>query len=473
MLADAFALDVTLRPDFSEVESDAPQVTIDKRYETLFPEKRPFFLENAGFFQTAQPLFFSRRIIDPTYGVRITGREDQWSLGGLLVNDAAPGKLLSAKDPNFGKDARVAIARAQNDFSANSNAGLMITDRSIGNMSSLVAGADVRYLLNENWVVTGQLANSTSRNAGLPDRHGRLAYIEMLRSDRDFNYSGKFLDISAGFDAALGFLPRTDIRQTTQTANYLWNISDHPWLQSLGPQLTAIATRDHNGTLQDWSSDAAFIANGIRSTGFEAHALNGYELYGGLGFHKQGYLLVVNSAWFSWLELTLTAGKNQVVNYTPAAGLASFLGDARSWSASIVLRPFTQWRIEETAFWNDLRSPKSFAGDMPGAGVYRDLLSRTSISYQHNRFLGARLILDYDFLKTNANLSGLQGGKRLNSDLQLSYILSPGTTFYAGYTDLQENVRLIGNPRILQQTDNLDLHTGRKFYLKFNYLYQL
>jgi hypothetical protein len=56
VLKDAFTLDVTVNPDFSQVESDAPQVTVNQRYEVYFPEKRPFFMENAGYFKTPQQL---------------------------------------------------------------------------------------------------------------------------------------------------------------------------------------------------------------------------------------------------------------------------------------------------------------------------------------------------------------------------------------------------------------------------------
>jgi len=59
VLGDASAIDLTLKPDFSEVESDEPQIVLDKRYEVLFPEKRPFFLENAAFFKRRIPCFFA------------------------------------------------------------------------------------------------------------------------------------------------------------------------------------------------------------------------------------------------------------------------------------------------------------------------------------------------------------------------------------------------------------------------------
>src|SRR6266540_2061647 len=74
ILHDAFTLDGTLNPDFSQVETDDPQVTLNQRFEVFFPEKRPFFLENAAFFQTPVTLLFSRRIVDPGEGLRLTGK---------------------------------------------------------------------------------------------------------------------------------------------------------------------------------------------------------------------------------------------------------------------------------------------------------------------------------------------------------------------------------------------------------------
>ena len=53
VLKDKFVLDATANPDFSQVESDEPQVTVNQRFEVQFPEKRPFFLENANYFQDA------------------------------------------------------------------------------------------------------------------------------------------------------------------------------------------------------------------------------------------------------------------------------------------------------------------------------------------------------------------------------------------------------------------------------------
>ena len=88
VIRESLTLDTTINPDFSQVESDDPQVTVNQRFEVFFPEKRPFFLENASYFQTPENLFFSRRIGDPLGGARLTGRLGRWSIG-LLAGPTA------------------------------------------------------------------------------------------------------------------------------------------------------------------------------------------------------------------------------------------------------------------------------------------------------------------------------------------------------------------------------------------------
>ena len=232
-------------------------------------------------------------------------------------------------------------------------------------------------------------------------------------------------------------------------------------------------SKDHHGQVQDWQVDAYAMVTAIGNSNLVAHASKGYELFSGKDFYKKQ--LSVNGAteWLSWLSGEASVTKSDAVNYSPAKGLDAFLGDARSLSASLVFKPHAQWRVEETLFVNDLRTKNLVANQGRGTLVYRDLIARTKMTYQHNRFLGVRLVLDYDYLKTNAQLNELKPGKRLNSDLQLSYVLSPGTSFYTGFSDRQENIILTGNPSQIQSTDDLNLHTGRRFFAKLSYLFQL
>ena len=112
VIRDALTVDVTANPDFSQVESDEPQVTVNQRYEVKFPEKRPFFMENAGYFQTPIQLFYSRRIIDPQLGARMTGKMNHWAVGALFMDDLAAGAVLSSSDPRHGDRAGAGVFRS-------------------------------------------------------------------------------------------------------------------------------------------------------------------------------------------------------------------------------------------------------------------------------------------------------------------------------------------------------------------------
>ncbi len=74
ILKDRIIFDATINPDFSTVESDQPQFTVDQRYPVYFPELRPFFLENANYFATPINLVYTRNIVHPEYGGRVTGK---------------------------------------------------------------------------------------------------------------------------------------------------------------------------------------------------------------------------------------------------------------------------------------------------------------------------------------------------------------------------------------------------------------
>jgi hypothetical protein len=132
VLKDNFVLDATANPDFSQIESDDPQITVNQRFEVQFPEKRPFFLENSNYFQTPIPLLFTRRIVDPQWGVRLTGKDGPWAVGMLVADDASPGAEVAHDNSLFGKHAYFAVGRVSRDIGNQSSLGLMFTDREVG-----------------------------------------------------------------------------------------------------------------------------------------------------------------------------------------------------------------------------------------------------------------------------------------------------------------------------------------------------
>ena len=85
--------DFTLNPDFSQIESDRPQIEVNQRFPLFFPELRPFFVEGSEIFEVSAPVtvVHTRTIVDPDYGAKLSGKVGRLSLGILAANDAAPG----------------------------------------------------------------------------------------------------------------------------------------------------------------------------------------------------------------------------------------------------------------------------------------------------------------------------------------------------------------------------------------------
>ena len=129
VLNDSLVLDLTANPDFSQVESDEPQVTVNQRFAVYFPEKRPFFIENADYFRTPIDLFFTRQIVNPSYGARLTGKLGPYSLGVADRGRPRPrsvGRRLRTLWPARGNTSR--IARVSRDIFKQSSIGAIYTD---------------------------------------------------------------------------------------------------------------------------------------------------------------------------------------------------------------------------------------------------------------------------------------------------------------------------------------------------------
>ncbi|HVU48059.1 MAG TPA: DUF5916 domain-containing protein, partial [Terracidiphilus sp.] len=164
VLHDAFTLDTAINPDFSQVESDQPQVTVNQRYEVVYPEQRPFFTENASLFKLPETLFFSRRIADPQFGVRLGGSAGPWNVGFLVADDRAAGDALEESDPNHGARSLNEVLRLQYKFGHQSNVGVTAVNTDFASSSNRVGAFDAREQLGGNWFAKALLAYGTTRD---------------------------------------------------------------------------------------------------------------------------------------------------------------------------------------------------------------------------------------------------------------------------------------------------------------------
>jgi hypothetical protein len=470
ILRDSLTLDVALNPDFSQVESDDPQVTVNQRFEVQFPEKRPFFLENNGYFATPENLFFSRRIVDPEFGVRLTGKLRRWNLGVLAVDDRAPETDSGLPQSEH---ARIGVVRLQREFGKQSSAGLLVTDREIGGRWNRVASLDSRLILNQNWTLSGQGMVSQTRARDKRESGGDAWNFDLHQQSRNYMYDLQYIDRSEGFHTDLGFVPRVNIRQVQQFAQRKFYPKNSRVL-SYAAQLYAMGDFDHHNVQQDWKVNPIFQVEFVKATFLTTSYAEIFERFNNINFRRSDGGFGVHSEYFKRASIDLNYGQGTRINYAAPAAMKAFRGDGRELQAQITLRPVARLKLEEIYFLTHLATRSdSLPGGAPPATVFVNHLLRSRMNYQFTRELSLRLIVDYNGVLQNPSLVNFDRQKRVTGDVLLTYLIHPGTAFYIGYTDRLENVAIFpGSPPGVGRIPFPSTTTGRQFFAKVSYLFR-
>jgi hypothetical protein len=225
MLGSSVVADLTYNTDFAQVESDQQKVNLT-RFPLFYPEKRTFFLENAGLFTVGERsqlfappttlLFFSRRIglsedgdiIPIIGGVRMTGKAGPWDFGGF---DIVTDKIDLGEDGNLPRT-NFTAARVKRDVLGRSSIGGMFlgkTPAEEGN-SNQVAAVDGNFALGQSFSLMGFAARSFT--PGLSGSSHAVNIDAALNKDR-YGWGLAYLDIGDDFNSEMGFLERTGIRK--------------------------------------------------------------------------------------------------------------------------------------------------------------------------------------------------------------------------------------------------------------------
>ncbi len=476
VLKDALVLDVTVNPDFSQVESDQPQVTTNQRFELFFPEKRPFFLENGSYFDTPIPLLFTRRIADPQFGVRLTGKLGKWSVGALAADDQSPGKLAAPGSAFSGERAFFGVLRVNRDLWAQSSLGMIYTDRELAGGFNRVGGLDGRFKLHPNWVTGFQAVASSTR---FPDgtQIGGPAWDFFLRGNgRHFLYDFTFDDRSRNFRTDAGFVPRTDIRHLAQTTEYWFR--PEGTVTAWGPRLFAETILDHQGTMLFWAAIPRVTWNFSRQTSLRlSYAFGGERLrpqdFPGLTrdlYHPiANGGIVFETSFFSWLSVrafSTIAGTG--INFVPASGQLPDLENQYVGDFGVTLRPTTRLVIDNSYLVT------RFTRRQGGENIFNNHILRSRWNYQFTPRLSARLIAQYDAVLASPSFTSLPTRKNFNADFLITYLVHPGTAVFVGYNSNVQNLdrSLTVTPDGLLRTRNRFLNDGRQFFVKVSYQFR-
>jgi Domain of unknown function (DUF5916) len=228
------AVDATINPDFSQIESDVAQIGANERFALFFPEKRPFFLEGVELLRTPVQAVYTRTVTSPRFGLRGTGKAGACSYTALAADDRGGGSVI-IPGPNGSEladqDFRsfVAIGRLRRDF-GKSFVSLLATDREIdGPGYNRVVGPDFQWRHGDGDTVTGQYLMSWSRTPDRPDLatewdgrrlDGHGADVWWYHARRHADWTLEYKDFGDGFRADNGFVPQVGYRQEYAEAGW-------------------------------------------------------------------------------------------------------------------------------------------------------------------------------------------------------------------------------------------------------------
>jgi hypothetical protein len=484
VVKDKFVLDATANPDFSQIESDDPQVTVNQRFEVQFPEKRPFFLENSNYFQTPIPLLFTRRIVDPQWGARLTGKDGPWTVGMLVADDTSPGTEVAPNDPLFGQHAYFAVGRVSRDLGSQSSLGVMFTDREEGPYFNRVGGLDGRFKLNANWVaafqgvVSSTLCSDTRNDVCNLGTYlaGPAAEVTLQRDGRKLNYFMDYSDRSDGFRTFTGFDPQPDIHNLYHRAQYSFR-PEGKHLIAWGPQMEVYHTFDHEGNYLNSGYFPALKTEFVGQTFLNFYYAKEMELLRPRDFStlttNRKYVRHTTEVEFKTslyrpVSFQLDYRFGSRINYDSPDNVAPFLAGRSSVTTTLTVRPTRSLRVDNTYLLFRLHNRLGPTGSM------NNHIIRSKWNYQYTKRLSFRFIGEYNSVLANPAFTYLETTKNFNADFLITYLVHPSTAIYVGYNSNLENVQL----PLRNDVDGNLLHggrlrnDGRGLFVKASYLFR-
>ena len=469
-------LDVTYNPDFSQIESDRPQIEVNQRFPLFYPEMRPFFLEGQEIFNMPGPVNFvhTRTIVDPRYGGKLTGKVGNTTMGVLVANDEAPGNLGDAfrdNDFRYGKTADVVIGRVRYDLYAESHIGAIVTDREFLGGYSRLGGLDGNFRLNDATSIGFRAITSQNRDCGswggqgcqeaFDDTGGNMFDVGLRSNGRNLTYFVAGYTIDPEFDTAVGFVRRRDIKAGTGNVGYRW--WPESWLINWGPTFNYTRNWSFENVLEDEMANAGVNFSFAKNIRVNAGYSRDMERFGGINFDKEYYSLGGNVSTIRELSIGGFFSYGDQVRYDLSNPANSFLGTGGRGGVFMSLRPFSRLQSQVNISTSNLIDPFSDT-EIFDVKIYRALTT-----FQFTDRLLLRNILEYN------TFQGTMGANVL-----FTYRINSGTVFFIGYDDRYQQGDLIfdsansqyayqGNP-VFYTTDLM--RTNRAFFTKISYLFR-
>ncbi len=219
-LTSTFSANVTVNPDFAQIEADPDQINLSTE-ELWLPEKRPFFLEGCELFSAPTTLFYSRRIGEITAGGKLTGKIDRFNLAVVDVQTPEEdGEPESFRD----QETNFLAARVKGDILGASSLGVTGVNWANGSGYSRAAGLDAGLTLPLGFILNPQVSLSAEKDEilNMKETKGWERRANVSHYSQHFEGSLSYVDRDADFFLNTGYFGgRTDVRGLGGAVTYM------------------------------------------------------------------------------------------------------------------------------------------------------------------------------------------------------------------------------------------------------------
>ncbi len=477
-------LNATINPDFSTVETDNAQLNINNNFALHFQEKRPFFLDNADYFDSNYNLIYTRNINAPNYGAKLTGRKGEHSFGLFFTDDESTNILIpgnrSSSIAEIEGESQATALRYRYNYNSDITLGWISTLRTADDYDNSVHGIDARFRLSTFDVFKFQsLYSSTEYPVDLFEQFceaenpeeclnpedvqcefsncnynenvlrtmqdgpfsGNAFKVGYYHNDKDWSYRANYNKQNAGFRADLGFISRIDNSNMSLSADRKWYAEQGNWWTQF-----KLSSR-WNKTQND---DNEFIEERFNFSA-QVHAKYGSRIHLGVTHRdKVGSRLDNSSLKIDGNTTLFTENRFFIsANIKPLLGLNLHsnieYGDAIDYSNN---RLGTTKQMRGSINWNvnkhlEIRFKQVFNQlDADNANLFTARLTDVRATYQFSVKSFLRLTTVYNNTTRNPFNYLYQSPEDINKhsknfsiELLYAYKINPQTVFYLGYSD--------------------------------------
>jgi hypothetical protein len=479
------SVEVTINPDFSQVESDAGQIDVNETFALYYPERRPFFQEGSDLYRSFMNVIHTRTVNDPILAGKFTGQFGRYSLAFLTARDEHTPLIVPLRERSYTlalESSTVNILRARRTFGQDSYVGVIVTDRrtdsdrrvdtlydeiddtlyerridtvDYSSGSGTTYGIDSRLRLNQNLslqlmgvgshtrevrgdglIRTDTTFDYDSRTVALDGEsfNGHALTANVNWGSRYWDWTLSYQELSPTFRADNGWVTANDRRQL----NYWTGVTfrpNQPWLVEWGPRMQLGRVYNHRapvnldpgtfdpGTRDEWWRPGIYL-NLKGQTNLTLEYMASREWYQGqlyTGISRGFVNFSTRPSGSVDLQAYFEYG-HKVVRFLPRKGILTNL------SLYGGFKPTQRLRIDQDFYYQRMNNRDNYMEAHPDEDrtIYSVSIFRTRFSYQFTREWFLRLIVEY------GDNNNAQDPNYLSVEPLLTYRINPFTLFYIG-----------------------------------------